>query len=462
MKINATRKSHLLRVAVGSILFTGMATNAIADGFFKQAENVFDHYGVVVGGWANAGITYNGNQPSDGFNGPVTFGDRSSEFQVNQLNLFIQKAVAAEGKAWDFGGRFDFMYGSDSIFTQAYGVPSYDVNTGNSMQRSNWDLNFLGSGNNRFYDIALPQAYLETYVPVGTGLNLKVGHFYTPIGYESVPAPDNFFYTHAYTMQYGEPFTHTGILGNYNIDSNWAAMGGLLTGSGTGGWDGGFDRQMGNWSGIMGATYTTTDKATSLNIAGTYGNSTESSKYTKPSPWAIYSVVLKHNINDKTHLVLQHDHGFADNAFFATSSTTGINKDAEWYGINSHLYYDVNDKLTAGIRAEWFRDQNGLRVCAPGRVSAATDNSGNSYAANNQFVSSCGAAPGVGATYYEFTAGVTWKPLPWLRLRPNVRYDVVGDAHGYSPYVIHGNPGSATATTVNDQITFSNDFTVTF
>ena len=42
---------------------------------------------------------------------------------------------------------------------------------------------------------------------------IKLGHFYTPIGYEVVPANGNFFYTHAYTMQYGEPFTHTGVLG---------------------------------------------------------------------------------------------------------------------------------------------------------------------------------------------------------------------------------------------------------
>ena len=58
----------------------------------------------------------------------------------------------------------------------------------------------------------------------GTGLNVKAGHFYTPIGYESVPAPDNFFYTHAYTMQYGEPFTHTGLLGNYKVNPNWSVL----------------------------------------------------------------------------------------------------------------------------------------------------------------------------------------------------------------------------------------------
>ncbi|HEY8219713.1 MAG TPA: outer membrane beta-barrel protein, partial [Methylobacter sp.] len=198
--------------------------------------------GLKVGGWANAGITYNAAAPANNFNGPVTFGDRSGEFQLNQLNLFAQRAVAAEGDAWDFGGRVDAMFGTDAIFTQAYGVPAFDVNTGQPLNRNHWDLNLLGSDSNRFYDIALPQAYAEAYAPIGNGLNIKAGHFYTPIGYETVPAPDNFFYTHAYTMQYGEPFTHTGVMGNYTVDKNWAVMGGAVTGSATGGWDGGWDK----------------------------------------------------------------------------------------------------------------------------------------------------------------------------------------------------------------------------
>ena len=86
--------------------------------------------GITVGLWGNAGITYNAASPDNNFNGPVTFGDRSGEFQLNQLNLFIQRAVATEGDSWDFGGRFDAMFGTDAIFTQAYGVPAFDVNTG--------------------------------------------------------------------------------------------------------------------------------------------------------------------------------------------------------------------------------------------------------------------------------------------------------------------------------------------
>ncbi len=398
--------------------------------------------GITVGGSSNAGITYNANDPSNGFNGPVTFGDRSSEFQMNQLNLFVQRAVATEGNKWDFGGRFDFMYGTDAVFTQAYGVPAFDINSGEAKSRSNWDLNLNGTAGNRFYGMALPQAYGEAYVPIGNGLNVKAGHFYTPIGYETVPAADNFFYSHAYTMQYGEPFTHTGFMGNYAVDKNWGVMGGAITGSATGGWDGGWNKQLGNWGGLFGTTWTSDDKGTSANISGTYSATSEQNS----SAFALYSIVLKHNITDKTHLILQHDHGFANNVYnFATATPNDV--DAEWYGINSHLYYDLKDNLSVGVRAEWFRDQNGLRVCSPGRVGAATNSSGYSYAAPGS-VAACNAA-----SYYEVTAGLNWKPTKWLNLRPNIRYDWVDGANG-SP--------STFADGKTAQFLFSNDFTVTF
>ena len=404
--------------------------------------------GITIGLWGNAGITYNAESPDNNFNGPVTFGDRSGEFQLNQLNLFIQRAVATEGNSWDFGGRFDAMFGTDAIFTQAYGVPSFDVNTTQTKVRSSWDLDINGTNGNRFYGIALPQAYLESYVPVGNGLNIKAGHFYTPIGYETVPAPDNFFYTHAYTMQYGEPFTHTGFMGNYPVDKNWAVMGGVVTGSATGGWDGGFNQQLGNWGGIGGTTWTSDDKGTSANISGTYSATSEQNS----STWALYSVVLKHNITDKLHLIGQHDHGFADNTYdYATGMPNAIN--AQWYGINTHMYYDIKDDLSVGMRGEWFRDQNGFRVCSPGRVAAATNNDGYSYALGSGQLnnSSC-----VAASWYAFTVGMNYKPTPWLNLRPNVRYDWVdGTVAGGTRYNPFGNGKQS-------QFLFSTDFTINF
>jgi hypothetical protein len=393
MKSISRQKNQVICMVAGGVLSViGVSPVLASEGLIEEIK----HYGFTAGAWANAGITYNATDPADNYNGPVTFGDRSGEFQLNQLNAYIQRAVATEGSAWDFGARFDVMFGTDAAFTQAYGAYS-----GNN---PGWDLDLLRdcsgyntcSGTNRFYGLAVPQAYAEIYAPIGNGLNIKVGHFYTPIGYETVPAPDNFFYSHAYTMQFGEPFTHTGLMANYAVTKNWSFMGGVVSGSETGGWDGNFDAQLGNWAGLMGATFTA-DNGTSLNVSGTYGAVSE----TNPADWSMYSVVLKHNITEKTHLVLQHDHGFADGVLAGGGN-------AEWYGVNSHLYYDINDQLTVGLRGEWFRDQNGFRVWAPGRPFAPT-----------------GTA--IAASYYEVTAGVTWKPKSWLSLRPNVRYDWVDD-----------------------------------
>ena len=101
--------------------------------------NLFRESGMQVGGWINGGATYNANNPSDGFNGAVTFADRANRFQLNQFNLFIQRAVPSEGTEWDLGGRFDFLFGTDAIYTQAFGISAFDENTGAPSDRGNWN-----------------------------------------------------------------------------------------------------------------------------------------------------------------------------------------------------------------------------------------------------------------------------------------------------------------------------------
>jgi hypothetical protein len=73
----------------------------------------------------------------------------------------------------------------------------------------------------------MPQLYGE----VGYGnLSLKLGRFYTIIGYEGVMAPGHFFYSHPYTHLYGEPFTHTGGLANWTPSNNWSFYAGIVDG----------------------------------------------------------------------------------------------------------------------------------------------------------------------------------------------------------------------------------------
>lgn len=380
----------------------------------NSLPELYERSGLQIGGWINGGATYNANNPSDGFNGTVTFADRANRFQLNQLNLFIERSVETDASNWNLGGRFDFLFGTDAIYTQAFGISAFDENTGEPSERGNWDLN-LCCKSTRTYGIALPQAYLEAHVPVGNGLNIKAGHFYTPLGYESVPAPDNFFYTRAYILNSGEPFTHTGFLGTYNMDKNWTIQGAATTGSATGGWDGGFDKQLDNWGGLANLTWNSDDKRTSMALGGTYGQTAVN------QPWMMYSVVLQHWLTPKMHTVLQHTHGWA-----ADISLPGGISNAAWYSINTHLTYDLQKNLSIGIRAERFHDRNGWRVFSPYRILSATNNKGVSYAGTIPFVS----AP---ADYYAVTLGMNWKPaMHWkkgwkpvrnLNIRKNIRYD---------------------------------------
>ncbi len=434
--------NRLIFAVAGSLLSILMHPS---DVHANKAINFFKNSGIKVGGWVNAGATFNPNYPDNGYNGPVTFADRANRFQLNQFNVFIQRSVLTQGKAWDFGGRFDFMFGTDAIYTQAFGIPPFDVNSGQPLNRGAWDLD-LCCASTRTYGIALPQAYVETYVPVGHGLTIKVGHFYSPTGYETVPAPDNFFYTRAYTFNNGEPFTHTGMVGNYPLNKNWSLMGGATTGSATGGWDGGFNKQLGNWGGLGGITWTSDDLRSSINVTGTYSETSMRSK----EPWGMFNVVMQHRVTPKTHFVVHHTHGYAGGVLL-----NGSPKNAEWYSINTHLYYDLLEDLSIGIRGEWFRDRDGFRVPSPFRVLAATDNTGRSFA--GAFAPTF--AP---ADYYAVTLGMNWKPakrlkVDWklmqkLNIRPNIRYDRAdGIDQAYRPF-----DGR------KDQVLFSLDATIPF
>jgi len=378
-------------------LFAAGAIESLTDVNINDASLLKDN-GIEIGGWAAAGITYASHNGDHHSNAPISFNDRNNDFQLNQLNLFIERAVNTKGSDWDIGGRVDFMFGTDGPNTQASG----------------WDNQILGSsGDKTFnqYDVAFPQAYAEIFAPIGNGLTAKIGHFYTNIGYEVVTAPDNFFYSHAYTMLYAEPFTHSGALLTYQVNDNISVSGGAVTG-----WDN-FDENGGDWSFLGGASWTSDDERTSVAaslITGENGDDSIDQNTT------MYSLVLSHDINDKLHYVFQHDFG-------VTEDGAGAGDDSDWYGINQYLTYDLNEKVGLGLRAEWFSDSDG-------RVSG--DDLGN-----------------YGANYYAVSVGVNYTPVSWLKFRPEVRYDWVDSNGSGGPY----DNGNET-----DQVALSMDMILTF
>ncbi|WP_019866809.1 porin [Methylovulum miyakonense] len=315
-------------------------------------------HGINLGGWATTGINYNPDEPTDRSNSPVSMTDRANEFNLYQLDLFIEKAVV-KASNWDIGGRFDFMFGTDTRYTQATG---------------DWDIGIISQRDERFYNIALPQAYMEVFAPIGNGLSGKFGHFYTIIGYESVPSPLNFFSSHTYSFK-SSPFTTTGALFTYPIDGQWSLNLGATTGADN------FDRDFGAWSHMSGLTWNHAKTGTTVSFSVLQGDVYER----RSSELMYYSAILQQNLG-RWHYVLQHDRGAQQNAI-------AQGQNAEWYSIVQYLTYQAADTWGLGVRGEWFRDDDGVRYSA-------------------------GAA-----SYYAMTAGLNWKPNGWLMVRPEVRYD---------------------------------------
>jgi hypothetical protein len=134
--------------------------------------------------------------------------------KMNGINLdVIQLSLASplDESDWAAGYAVDLLFGPDASF--------YSGNT---------SVSSSGNGNN---STAIRQAYVNTRVPVGNGLDLKMGVFDAIIGYEGFSNRDNPNYSRnmAYNLQ---PFNHTGLLGGYQINDLVSAQFGVAnTGS---------------------------------------------------------------------------------------------------------------------------------------------------------------------------------------------------------------------------------------
>jgi hypothetical protein len=367
---------------------------------------------LAITGWVDAGIMGNGRDTADHFNGPLTFADRNGEGQANQIWLSADRSAPANNCGWFIGGHVDYFFGSDSFFTTAAGLDG--TPQGNTL-RWNTDPNLL-------YGFSMPQLYVETDYD---DWKIKWGHFFTIIGYETVPAIGNFFYSHSYAMQYGEPFTHTGFLVTKPTGDNWTWNGGLVAGWNTFDTD---DRAA--WLG--GVTYADKDWG-SLSFSIITG---QESEFNTPGvgPFAdrtMYSLVWTRNFTSRFSYVLQHDLGNQNDA------QTARGGGAQWFGINQYLFYKLNCCWTAGMRMEWFRDDDGFVVNTT-RPGNADD--GASF-------------PG---DFYEITLGLNYKPNGNFAIRPEVRWDWYNgqpNASGTNPPVT--SPYNAGAS--NNQLTFGAD-----
>jgi hypothetical protein len=329
--------------------------------------------GVNVGGWLQMGYS---SQSLPAFN------TLSDTLQMQQAWLFAEK-VADGSCGFDIGGRADYLYGTDAQNTQAFGTDP-----------SGWD----NSWDNGDYGRALPQLYLEAAYG---DLSVKAGKFFTIIGYEVVPATGNFFYSHSYTFNFSEPFTHTGVLADYQVNCDTNIWGGW-----TAGWDSGFDD---NGSAFLGGISTALSRDLTVTYAATGGRFADVRYSGRTTRGYMHSIVADYACSDDLQYIFQSDYQDTEDAAGAT--------DLKTFGINQYLIKTINDCCSYGARFEWWNRENATNT----------------------------------ADLYAMTFGLNHRPHANVVIRPELRFD--WDNNGTSGLLAGGS---------RDQTTFGIDGIVTF
>lgn len=317
-----------------------------------------DTGGISFGGWTQIG--YHNNSTG-------LFNSHPDQLNLHQQWFYLEK-VADGSNGLDWGFRADIMYGTDGADTQAFANPP-----------GTWD--FANGWDNGIYGGAIPQLYAE----IAEGdWSVIAGHFYTLVGYEVVTAPDNFFYSHAYTMYNSEPFTHTGVLATYAASENVEVYGGWTLG-----WDTGFEQSGGGSSFLGGVSLAATDdvSVTYITTIGNFGGDPKLGvgRGNQPANGYSHSIVIDANITDKLNYVFQSDLVDTDAGGGLAPAVDAENNGDHQVGINQYLIYTVNDMVGVGTRLEWWK------------------NAGNSQ--------------------YEVTFGTNVRPIDNVVVRPEIRHD---------------------------------------
>ncbi len=150
---------------------------------------------VTLDGLADVFYLYNFNKPATGRGELRAYDGPHNCFHLNLAELSLEKRPAAGHR---IGFRVDLDYGTTPRVNNA-AEPA-------GMRR----LQSAG------------QAYLSYLAPIGSGLRLDAGKFYTPIGNEVVRTSNNWNYSRSLLFTLAEPTYHAGIRASYTVNERVA------------------------------------------------------------------------------------------------------------------------------------------------------------------------------------------------------------------------------------------------
>ena len=231
-----------------------------------------------------------------------------NSFSLSLAEIAFEKKPAADSRA---GFRVDLDYGSTANLVAAF-----------------------DPGGTTVYQ-NIQQAYLSYLADVGSGLQVDVGKFVTPAGFEVIEAKDNWNYSRGLLFTWAIPLYHVGVRAAYTVNDKVSVTGFLFNG-----WNNAVDNNTGKSLGISAAIKVTPKLSLSENyifgpeLTGTNDHLRQLS-----------DTVLTFPLTGKLNFALNYDYG----------SENGLS----WQGVALYGKYQANDMFSITPRYEFFNDKDG-------------------------------------------------------------------------------------------------------
>jgi len=359
--------------------------------------------GITFGGVIAGGGTWNTANPRDNSN----FGrliDSEDGLQLNQILLTAQRPIDPTSKDYDYGFKLQGLYGSDARISRTVGLLE------NATDDS---LNQL--------DITEAHGLIHTPWFTDGGFDIKVGKYASPESAETIDASGNFFYSHSYIFNFGDPFYHTGVTTTLHVSPMIDLIAGIDTGVNTtiGGNGDNNDSLSYNFGiGINAGDVTSllsshigpelADRAVVNGLIPANVNPDDSLR-------ALNTLTTVWKVDDRWTLT--------NDLNWIYDSDIRSGKSANAFGVAQYATYKINDMFSVGTRGELYFDNNGAFV------AQFTGNQDFIRGVKGEPLRSTRSVAGGKTTYGMITAGANitpdWKSdyLKGLRFRPEVRYD---------------------------------------
>lgn len=348
---------------------------------------------LFVEGYVAQGFNVNSNSSS--FSEPVGTYDKEG-YQLNQLYLSFGRRVC-RGDQWSFGGQVDVMLGTDYYYMTSAGLET-DQNNQPHWNGRDEDRGYYRAGR-EMYGMALPQAFLEAYVPILAGVDVKLGHFNSVMGFEASQANQNFFYSRSYSSIYGMPTSMTGVVTEWRLNDVWSVTAGAVNE-----WNA-FDTPEDNCSWVLGVNYQNRCQTFAISATVMGGKQSaaafQADDYSQPGvDTTVFDLCAKFKLTERLAYVVEFNYGHNDAEVYDLLNASSA-KGRNWYGFTNNLFWQLSETLTLGARFEWFCDKENSVVSGGYRATYAN----------------------MVANYFNWTLGLNWDPCPWLTVRPEIRWD---------------------------------------